>query len=499
MNFGSFINEFSDSEVLRPQAGLEIGNVTSDARKVIPGALFVAYQGVSVDGHTYIEEAIRRGAVAIIAEHPVMVGVPQIVVSDGRAALSRAVALFWGHPSQKFPVYGVTGTNGKSTIHWLLYHLFESLIGTTLRIGTLGVYSPDIPAHTGPTTTPTAEELHELFALFRDHGGECVVMEVSSHGLAQHRVSDIAFRGAIFSNLSIDHLNFHENLEDYFAAKCLLFSHLEREAVRIRKKLPAIVCIDDLHGVRLLESLSRESLSVLGYGESPEADVRVSQFCQSESGSEFSLSWQGRTYSVQSSLIGRYNALNIAAAFGMAVAQGFDPLEVCKLIKACPHVPGRLEPVVGEGKIVFVDYAHTGDGLRNALQAVREVCRGKLWCAFGCGGGKDPRKRANMGAAAKEFADCVVLTDDNPKDEDPADIVKEILQSGVQPVFVEHDRARAIRRTIAEMNSGDVFLLAGKGHEDYQIVQGVTHHFSDIEEVRAAFSERGVSESRESL
>ncbi len=456
-----------------------VERVVTSSAEVGPGALFVAVAGTKVDGHTFLPEVFQRGAVAAVVSKvvPELAGV-QLQVSDTRRALSRLAAMWYGDPSRDMRAIGITGTNGKTTTNWLLFHLLNQLGLSTLRIGTLGIAFPDRIVENESLTTPDALTLHSTLATGVREGVQGVVMEVSSHALDQLRVDDVAFDVGVFTNLTRDHLDYHGTEERYFSAKRRLFQLVGA----LHKCRVAVVNADDAHGAILRSELKDLGLRDLSFGRTSGV-IRLRRFQQEPPNSMLQLVFDGQTYEIHSRFIGEHNAENLAAAFGAAIGVGFSPADVARVLGSCPQVPGRLQSVGGDRRSVYVDYAHTPDALERVLKTLRPVTRGKLWVVFGCGGDRDRGKRPTMGALAQKFADCVVVTSDNPRTEDPDTIIQEILGGATAPTFVEPDRRCALERVLREAAPEDVVLIAGKGHEDYQIIGTVKQHFSDVEEV----------------
>jgi UDP-N-acetylmuramoyl-L-alanyl-D-glutamate--2,6-diaminopimelate ligase len=472
----------------------QIDAVMTASDQPVANAVFVAIRGSSADGHDFLDEAFANGAVAAVVTEPErLAGRPGVAVDDSRRALSRICATLNGEPSRDLLTIGVTGTNGKTTVHWLLYHALFDLGFPALRIGSLGIEGGAAVHRSGKVTTRTAGqilmttpapgELHSSMRQARDAGLQACVLETSSHALDQQRVADVAYDAAVFTNLSSEHLDYHPDLEAYFRAKVQLFEQLADLKQRAPSPGGAAINLDCPYGRRLAETVRATPVPVVGFGATPDADVRIGRFDQQLTSSAVHLVMAGEEHTVHPSLIGDYNASNVAAAFATLVSLGLEPQDVASALSEAPPVPGRLQPVGSDDITVLVDYAHTGEGLRKALGAVRGFTRNRLWVVFGCGGGKDPGKRAAMGAAARELADQIVLTSDNPKLEDPAKIIEDILTSGCEPALIELDRRTAIERTLRSAEPGDIVLLAGKGHEDYQIIGNETFHFSDVEEV----------------
>lgn len=479
-----------------------IEHVTCDSRAVRPGSLFFAYLGPELDGHKYVEDAFKKGAVAAVVTNKSACGShPCLIVDDSRQAFSQACAEMYGHPSHKMKVIGITGTNGKTTIHWMLYHALNRLGWPALRIGSLGIAAETanlersgkvatLKAGEIVMTTPGPEEIQKSMALALTAGVKACVLETSSHGIHQKRVGDVRFNAAVFTNLTPDHLNYHPDMETYFQVKTELFHQVAMDRQAKNEALGgAIINQDCDYGRRLTSIAQALHLPIFSFGHKSHSKIQILDFEQGLPTSKLTLRVNQKNYVIHMPLIGDYNASNMAAAFATLLSFGFSPEELSVALSHQPVVPGRLEPVGTERVAVFVDYAHTGIGLDFLLGAVKAFVEGKLWVVFGCGGGKDPRKRIEMGDAARKHADHIVLTDDNPKNEDPEEIIKDILKSGCQPTLIVHDRAAAIRDTLARAEEGDVVILAGKGHEDYQIIGNHTSYFSDRDEVHKAIKE----------
>jgi UDP-N-acetylmuramoyl-L-alanyl-D-glutamate--2,6-diaminopimelate ligase len=477
----------------------EIARVTCDSRQVCPGALFFALSGAKADGARFAREAVERGAAAVVAEKPIEgLGEKAIALQAAhpRRAMALAAANFFGRPSRAMTMLGVTGTNGKTTTSYLAESMLAAAGEKPGVVGTVsyGFAGREEPA---PNTTPESTALQELLARMRDAGTTTVAMEVSSHALAQDRAWGIAFTSAAFTNLTRDHLDYHGDMESYFAAKRRLFVELCSG--------PATVNADDPHGVRLLDELTREGRVAWGFSaRGQSADLYSPDARFSISGIEGTLVTPRGSGHFSSRLVGGHNLENILTAAGLVLGAGFELDAVLRGIADLQNVPGRLERVSGGGVEVFVDYAHTDDALDRALAALRPLTHGRLICVFGCGGDRDKGKRPLMGAAAVRGADLAIVTSDNPRTEQPAAIIEQILpglsgsarlslaqaKAGEHGFMVEQDRRSAIDLAIGLAKPGDVVLLAGKGHEDYQIVGTVKHHFDDREEARRALEAR---------
>ncbi|HCF59518.1 MAG TPA: UDP-N-acetylmuramoyl-L-alanyl-D-glutamate--2,6-diaminopimelate ligase [Myxococcales bacterium] len=479
------------------QGDPEIARVTCDSRQAGPGALFFALAGVNADGARFAREAVEKGAVAVVSEGPLAaLGEPAALLQAEapRRAMALAAANFFGRPARALTMLGVSGTNGKTTTAYLAEAM---LAAAGERPGVVGTVSyrfggRELPA---PNTTPESTRLQELLAQMRDAGTTSVAMEVSSHALAQERAFGIAFTSAAFTNLTRDHLDYHGDMESYFAAKRRLFLELLSGV--------ATVNADDPYGVRLLDELTREGRVAWGFsarGQSAEIYSPDARF--GIEGIEGTLVTPRGQAAFGSRLVGAHNLENILAATGLLLGAGFELESVVQGLAALENVPGRLERVSSRGLHLFVDYAHTDDALAHALAALRPLTAGRLLCVFGCGGDRDKGKRPLMGAAAAKGADLVVVTSDNPRTEEPQSIIDQILpglaeagahrlafeeaRGGARGFLVESDRRQAIELAVSLAREGDVVLLAGKGHEDYQIVGTTKQHFDDREEARRA-------------
>ncbi|GAC1515385.1 MAG: UDP-N-acetylmuramoyl-L-alanyl-D-glutamate--2,6-diaminopimelate ligase [Gemmatimonadaceae bacterium] len=448
--------------------------ITDDSRAVQGGSLFVAVRGSTRDGHDYVAAAERSGSVAAVVEDPARTALPALVVTDGRRAAGVAAAAFYGHPAASLSLIGVTGTNGKSTTVSMLRHLLDDPISRSASIGTLGVLrgseGEELPGGAG-LTTPGPIELQHVLRRLVDAGVRTVALEVSSHSLDQRRVEGLRFGAAIFTNLTRDHLDYHGTMEAYFAAKARLVEQLAPDGT-------AVVNVDDLAWRALPPAPARITVST----GSADADIAARAIRCTPRGSEWTLTMRrsvgGRPASalpVHLPLIGDFNVANAVAAAAGAVALGAEPDVVAARLSSLPQVPGRLE-ILNTHPTVLRDYAHTPDALQRALGAVRPFATGRVIVVFGCGGDRDKGKRPEMGAIAERAADFVILTSDNPRTENPEAILDQIEQgmTGTNHERIE-DRRRAIARALMLAHPDDVVLLAGKGHETYQ-VKGTTKH-----------------------
>ncbi len=444
--------------------------ITSDSRAVKPGTLFVALRGERADGHAYVREAVARGAAAVVVEHPTDVDVPAIVVPDTRIAAAALADAFYDEPSTSLAVVGITGTNGKTTTTHLVRDVLEE---AGMRCGLIGTLGGALGERRWPlrNTTPLALELQALLAEQRDAGARAVAMEVSSHALALRRVDRVRFRAAALTNITRDHLDFHGTLERYVAAKRTLF-----DLAPI-----SVLNADDRAGA----AFARELPNAITYAIDTDADVRATGVVLEGDGSSFRV---GDT-EVAIALPGRFNVRNALAAFALARVLGIADTTIARGLARTRSVPGRMERIGAFGIDAIVDYAHTPDALENVLRAAREATKRELIVVFGCGGDRDAGKRAQMGEIAARLADRVIVTSDNPRGEDPMAIARAVAD-GFPHTTIELDRRSAIRRAIDGAQPGDTIVVAGKGHETYQIVGSETRPFDDRDEVRLAFSKR---------
>jgi len=464
-------------------ADVEIGGVTNDSRQVRRGYLFVAIKGMKHNGHSFAADAVKRGASAVISERELNLpqAVPQIIVPDTRKALADVCARFHGYPAEKLSVIGVTGTNGKTTTTYLIKSILEAAGNETGLIGTIRyiIGKRTIPA---TATTPDPVGLHALLADMVGQGIRHVVIEVSSHALTQERVRGIGFSCAVFMNCTPEHLDYHRSMEEYLAAKLRLFEMLRPQGV-------GVVNADDPNNMRFLSLCKGKKIK---FGLKGDFDVTASDIKSSINGVNFLMRIFGDEIEIKTRLIGAYNVYNCLAAAAAAYAFGAGLEHIRKGIWHTSRVPGRLEPVrAGQKFNVLVDYAHTPDALESVLRTVRELTEGKVIVVFGCGGDRDPTKRPKMGKIAERLADFTWITSDNPRSEDPMKIIEAIragMSAGAR-CNIEPDRASAIKGAIAMAQSGDTVLIAGKGHERYQIFKDTVLPFDDVEVARKAIIE----------
>ncbi|MBM3244289.1 MAG: UDP-N-acetylmuramoyl-L-alanyl-D-glutamate--2,6-diaminopimelate ligase [Candidatus Omnitrophica bacterium] len=458
---------------------IEIKGISSDSKKTSCGYIFVAVKGACFDGHRFIKEAVDNGASVILAEKPRQAGychnVPVLPVKDSRSVLARLASVFYGRPSDKLKIIGITGTNGKTTVTYLIEALLRNAKKKTGVIGTInyrfnGKIIPSV------NTTPGPLELQPMFKGMLDSKAEYLVMEVSSHALDQKRVEGIKFQSAIFTNLTGDHLDYHGSFSNYFHAKAKLFRALPGSSA-------AIINIDDPYANKLINMTKAR---VITYGIKNKANIMAGGIKSGPRYTEFILSWGKNKLQVKSPLIGRHNIYNILAAASFALEEGLRPALIKSALEKFVAAPGRLERIdSGRDFSCFVDYAHTHDALKNVIVALREISRNKIIVVFGCGGDRDKLKRPLMGKVATELADFSVITNDNPRSENPRKIISDIERGIRKDNFcVVLDRKKAIKKAISLAAKGDVILVAGKGHEVYQVLGDKKIHFDDREAVR---------------
>ena len=477
-------------ETTGTSSSVTVTGVTYDSRRVERGHVFVALQGRNVDGAAFAAQAIERGAAAVVSESPAPAGsrAPWLTVVDARVALAVLAAAFYRQPSAEMQVVGVTGTNGKTTTAYLVASIFE---GAGIRCGLLGTvgYRIGNSLREATHTTPEAAEVQALMREMVDSGCGACSMEVSSHALSLHRVDEVRFAAGIFTNLTRDHLDFHSDMESYFQAKRRLFDMLPRDA-------PSLINLDDPRGAALVEICSRP----VTYAVNRPADITTGPLSFALDGLSFDVRTPRGTLHIRSPLVGRPNVYNILAAVSAATALGlsFDAIE--KGIRRLEGVPGRFQ-IVSNPKdevTVVVDYAHTDDALRNLLETARPLAHGRLITVFGCGGDRDRTKRPLMGAVAGRLSDLILITSDNPRSEDPQRIIEEVLRGitadtrrdSSQSVITIPDRRDAINKAVELARPGDLVLIAGKGHEKYQVIGSQVLPFDDVTVAREALSRR---------
>ena len=464
-------------------------DIVSDSRFVTPGALFLAYPGEKVDGRAYIPDAIAKGASAILWEPKHFEWNPDWDIENTPVVNLKQQAgniadQFYTSPSTKLWTIGVTGTNGKTSVTQWLAQCFNWLETKAAVIGTLGNGLPNQLEQTA-NTTPDALLLQKLLVEYLKKDVEVVAMEVSSHGISQGRVNGVHFDVAVLTNLSRDHLDYHGSYEKYAETKKQLFHTAGLKA--------AVINSDDDFGRAIEQALNKESLEVMTYGINS-GDIRATKVNLERGSIRFFVTTPFGQADVSANLVGRFNVYNVLAVLATMLASKVSLTDAVEAITHIQPLSGRMQ-MFGGGKLplVVVDYAHTPDSLQNVLQALREETQQKVICVFGCGGNRDQGKRVMMGKVASELADGVVVTSDNPRDEDAESIIQAILEGVSGEYAVEEDRAKAISIAIENAQAGDVVLIAGKGHEDYQEIAGEKHHFSDVEQVTKALVRYGVA------
>ena len=461
----------------------EITSITFDSRKVECGTLFVAQVGTAVDGHTFIDKCVQQGATAVVLSDEKYMqtsspedGVTYILVKDTDKALGLIASEWFGRPSEKLTLVGVTGTNGKTTIATLLYKLVRQMGHKVGLLSTVCNYIEDeaVPA---THTTPDAIELNGLLARMVNAGCEYAFMEVSSHAIAQQRVAGLDFDGALFTNLTRDHIDYHKTFDNYRDTKKRLFDGLKKTAFAITNK-------DDKNGIVMTQNCQAR---VTAYSTRTLADYKAQILEEGFDGMLLQVNGQ----EVFVPLVGRFNVSNLLCIYGAAVQLGFEPMDILRVLSTLKPVNGRFETIhSAKGWTAIVDYAHTPDAVDNVIQTIREIKKegAKLITVVGCGGNRDKGKRPMMAQIAKRGSEQLILTSDNPRDEEPMDILKDmtdgLTEEELRSTLVIEDRASAIQTACTLAQKGDVILIAGKGHEDYQIIKGVKHHFDDHEVVR---------------
>ena len=478
---------FRDDEVIAVKGSLDrpVSGLVLDSRRVVPGTLFFALPGLRAEGASFIDEAISRGAVAVVTPkmpaHP-PAKVTFIQVANPRATLALVAQRYYKFPDRDLTVVGVTGTNGKTTVT----HLIQHFLNGEQRVGLLGTISYDLGGRTVPSfrTTPESLDIYGMMAQMRDAGCKHAVMEVSSHGIDQQRVRGLQFGAAVFTNLTRDHLDYHKTLEAYFDVKTKLFTGETGSTPKV-----AVVNLDDPYGEKLAAHITAHvpGSRLVTYGENPRAAVRAENVALNFKNTTFRLVWPDGALEVDSPLIGRYNVSNLLAAIATAWGLGRDPAVFLARLRAFKGVPGRMERIEeGQPFNVLVDYAHTDDALRNALGMLRAITPGRLLVVFGCGGNRDRTKRPLMTRAVQEFADFAFATADNPRTEQIAQIFEDMRAGAIAPGKITwiDDRRKAISVALDMAKPGDCLLIAGKGHESYQEFADTVFPFDDRQVVR---------------
>ena len=486
MKLEEIINAVEPKEIKNYDKNVEIKGISYNSQKTVAGDIFVCLQGEYSDGHNWAKMAKDRGALALLCERELDVDLPQIIVEDTRHKIADVAALLYNYPSKELNLIGVTGTNGKTTVTHLLQKIYEANNKKCALIGTLGYkLSSEDTYHDAKHTTPQAPELQATLRKIADNSIESTVMEVSSHALEQNRVGQCHFNGAVLTNLTQDHLDYHITMDNYFEAKAILFKSLKAGDF-------AVINADDEYAKRFMNVIPAD-VKIYTYGIKNDADISASNIEFSTLGVSFDLAYGDIKKRIKLKMNGIFSVYNALAALASSVAAGLNLDVSINTLEQTAGVAGRFE-IVHNHPMVIVDYAHTPDGLENVLKTAREItpAGANLICLFGCGGDRDATKRPKMGAIADKLSDKIIVTSDNPRSEDPQQIISDIL-TGIQSinpkrVFVEADRGVAISMIKKLAGEKDVVLVAGKGHEDYQILKDKTIHFDDREQVRAIFS-----------
>lgn len=465
---------------------IEVTGISYNSKTTQKGDIFVCLRGEYTDGHKYFKMAEENGAVAFVCEEELETDLPQVVVKSTRHQIADFAAAFYEYPSKDLNIVGITGTNGKTTVSHLVQKIFENNNQKCGLIGTLGhKFSSEDTYHDAKHTTPQAPELQKLLRTFDEKGINNVCMEVSSHALDQNRVGGIDYKCAVITNLTQDHLDYHILMENYFEAKAILFRGLKEGCY-------AVLNADDEYYEKF-RAIVPNGVKIVTYGIKKDADLKASNIQYSIHGAKFDVTTKDGEYKLDLNLNGAFSVYNTLCAMAVAVAYGISYEVSIDTLNNVQNVAGRFE-IVHKTPLVIVDYAHTPDGLENVLKAAREITPegSKLICLFGCGGDRDTTKRPKMGSIAENFADKVIITSDNPRSENPNQIISDIVAGlkSMNPdkVFVEPDRGKAIRLSKSISTEKDVIVLAGKGHEDYQILADKTIHFDDREEARKTFN-----------
>ncbi|MGD0585961.1 MAG: UDP-N-acetylmuramoyl-L-alanyl-D-glutamate--2,6-diaminopimelate ligase [Oryzomonas sp.] len=493
---------------LHGSGSAEITALSCDSRRIRPGTLFFALRGTTADGHRFIPQAVGDGAAAVVLEDAACApaGIPWVRVADGRSAMARMAAAFYGDPTADRPLIGITGTNGKTTTTYLIEAILAAAGMPAAVLGTIS-YRFGATTFAASHTTPESTELQAAFRQLADAGAKAFVMEVSSHALEQKRADGCHFDVGVFTNLTRDHLDYHGSMEQYLHSKQRLFAELlQPTAAKQRRR--AAINMDDSYGVRVA---GRAACPVVSYGIDYPGDVRPAEVAITVNGISGTLGTPKGEFTFASKLLGRFNLSNILAAVTAGIALDLPLTAIKAGIEGHATVPGRLERVDNSfGVTCLVDYAHTGDALHNVLTTLREIAAARIITVFGCGGDRDPGKRPIMGQIAAQMSDLAIATSDNPRTEEPSEILAQVRagitplgireytpeELGARPAFGEkgfvmlENRRNAIRLAVKVAQPGDILLLAGKGHEDYQIIGTTKHHFDDREEAFAAFGEK---------
>ncbi len=484
MEFTQLLNSVHAIQVVGEVQRKDVASIVYDSRKVIKNSVFVAIKGFNTDGHKFIMDAISKGALAIVIEDNKAVpedifirqGVAKVLVKDSRVALAELSNYFFKEPSKKLKLIGITGTNGKTTTSYFIKNILETAGNKTGLTGTIANYIGEEKLNAS-LTTPESNDMNEILLEMYNKGCTYAVMEASSHSLILKRTYNLNFSAAVFTNITSDHLDFHENFENYLNAKKILFDSLTRSAFGVYNT-------DDRSSSLLVKDSKAKLFS---FGTASNADFILRNIQYDLSGTKFTIEYKGSHYHASTSLVGEFNAYNAGAAFAVTVLLGVDERKAIEGIKNTLQVPGRFEIIGSGAKKVIVDYSHTADSLEKTLAAIKKIVRNQnpVYTVFGCGGNRDKTKRPVMGKIAASYSKKAIITSDNPRFEDPFEIIDEI-KSGISSDNYEiiEDREQAIKKAIEISEDNAVILIAGKGHEDYQEIKGVKKHFSDQEIAR---------------
>lgn len=485
MELSDIVKHIDCKEVLNFK-NVDIKGISYNSNTIKSHEIFVCLKGEHVDGHNFALSAFEKGAIAIMAERPLNIEIPQLIVDSTQEKIADLAACFYHNPTHSLNLIGITGTNGKTTVTHLVQRIFEYVNKKCALIGTLGYKLNSTSDYLeAKHTTPQAPELQHTLSVILQADVTNVVMEVSSHALDQYRVKNCKFQGAAFTNLTQDHLDFHITMENYFNAKAKLFTSLEKGSFAVINK-------DDKYSKKLIDKIPN-GVNILTYGIKNDSDLKADNIEFTSRGVIFNCSYKDETVQIKLLLNGMFSVYNALCAIGVSLMSGISLTDAKDALETTKSVAGRFE-IVHSDPMVIVDYAHTPDGLENILRAARELTPkdAELICMFGCGGDRDATKRPKMGLIAQSLSDKIVVTSDNPRSEDPQQIITDIL-SGLKlinpkTVFVEPDRHLAIELLKKISTPKDVIILAGKGHEDYQILKDKTIHFDDREEVQKVFN-----------
>jgi UDP-N-acetylmuramoyl-L-alanyl-D-glutamate--2,6-diaminopimelate ligase len=475
------LNKMKALQVVGTPSAREVSGIEYDSRKVVEGSVFVAIKGFNTDGHKFIQEALNKNAIAVVVEDSQAVpdslvkhsNAVKILVADSRQALAELSNTFFGEPSKKLVLIGITGTNGKTTTSFFLKNIYETSGSSVGLIGTISNYIGKDQLE-AKLTTPESNDLNRMLSQMSSAGCDYAVMEVSSHSLALKRVYGLHFSFAVFTNITAEHLDFHRDFENYIKAKKILFDYLPGSSA-------AVYNADDVHSVDVMKDCKATKYA---FGMAGGSQFRIHSIHCDLSGTSFNINYENKEYRLRTSLVGDFNAYNAAAAFAAAKLSGLKDEIIAEGISTTPHVPGRFEVLSNGTRKVVIDYSHTPDSLEKALMVIRNITEKKspVCTVFGCGGNRDRLKRPLMGKIATELSDKVIVTSDNPRNENPLAIIEEIKSGIAKDNYqVIEDREAAIEEAIRKSGKNSVILIAGKGHEDYQEINGVRHHFSDRE------------------